>query len=156
MFSGHMLVKSSPTNSQFYCNLSVIFHFKVHFKKLRTFKHQKDNCSISFYLKFLFLQKIMKARFSVTRKSEYKSPSNLLITYHQQLGSAALTWGENEHFPISRLEWHSTDTKWKCEPWMQDGSMKEWAGERRGIDMRYEEIISQTDHAVMLKTKLIA
>lgn len=50
------------------------------------------------------------------------------------MGSAALTWGENEHFPISRMEGHSTDTKWNCEPWMQDGSIKEWAEERRGIE----------------------
>lgn len=37
-----------------------------------------------------------------------------------------------------------------------DRLKSERAGERRGRDMRYEEIISQTGHAVMLKTKLIA
>lgn len=72
------------------------------------------------------------------------------------MDSAALTWGENEHSPTSRMEWHSTDTKWKCDPCVQNWSTEEWAQERRGTDMSYEEIMSQSDHAVMLKINFIA
>lgn len=72
MFLRHMLVKSSPITHNSYCNLNIIIHFMAHFKnELRTFKQQKDNCLVFLYLKFLF-KKIMKAKFSVTRKSEYK------------------------------------------------------------------------------------
>lgn len=59
---------------------------------------------------------------------------------------------------ISQLvEWNDTaQTKWKCEPWMQNWSIEEWAQEKQGTDMRYEEIIGQSDHAVMLIINLIA